>query len=86
MEFSLKCWIGIILLITNQPLGLGAMLICNALAIKKHNALFSFLGIGVYALSWGILGLGLLMAGPEGVKYSRSLFKKLCNFFAHLFD
>jgi len=86
MEFSLKFWIGIILLITNQPLGWGAMLICNSLAIKKYNALFSFLGIGAYALSWGILGLGLLMAGPEGIKYSRSLLKKLRSFFAHLFD
>ena len=86
MEFSLKFWIGIILLITNQPLGWGGMLICNALTIKNHNALFSFLGIGVYALSWGMLGLGLLMAGPEGIKYSRSLLKKLRSFFAHLFD
>ena len=86
MEFSLKFWIGIILLIINQPLGWGAMLICNALTIEKHNVLFSFLGIGAYALSWGILGLGLLMAGPEGIKYSRSLLKKLWSFFAHLFD
>ena len=86
MEFSLKFLIGIILLIINQPLGWGAMLICNALTIEKHNVLFSFLGIGAYALSWGILGLGLLMAGPEGIKYSRSLLKKLWSFFAHLFD
>ena len=61
-------------------------MICNSLAIKKYNALFFFLGIGAYALSWGILGLGLLMAGPEGIKYSRSLLKKLWSFFAHLFD
>ncbi len=86
MQFSLKFWIGIILLITNQPLGWGAMLIWNAIAIDKSNALFSFLGIGAYALSWGMLGLGLLLAGPEGIKYSRSLLKKLWSFFAHLFD
>jgi len=86
MEFSLKFWIGITLLIINQPLGWGGMLICNALSISKHNALFSFLGIGAYALSWGILGLGLLMAGPEGVKYSRGLLKKLWSFFARHFD
>ena len=85
MEFSLKFWIGIILLITNQPLGWGAMLICNDIAIHKHNVLFSFLGIGAYALSWAMLGLGLLLAGPEGIKYSRSLLKKLWSFFAHLF-
>ena len=85
MEFSLKFWIGIILLVTNQPLGWGAMLIFNAIAIHKHNALFSFLGIGAFALSWGMLGLGLLLAGPEGIKYFRFLLKKLWSFFAHLF-
>ena len=84
MEFSPKFWIGIILLIINQPLGWGAVLICNALMIKKQNAIFSFLGIGAYALSWVILGLGLLLAGPEGIKYFRSLPKKLWNFFSHL--
>ena len=85
MEFSLKFWIGIILLITNQPLGWGAMLIWNAIAIDKSNALFSFLGIGTYALSWGMVGLGLLLAGPEGIKYSRSLLKKLWSFSVHFF-
>jgi hypothetical protein len=85
MEFSLKFRIGIILLVTNQPFGWGAMLICNAIAIHRHNTLFFFLGIGAYALSWGMLGLGLLLAGPEGIKYSRSLLKKLWSFFARLF-
>ena len=86
MEFSLKFWIGILLLITNQPLGWGAMLIGNTLSINKQDALFSYLGIGTYAFSWGMLGLGLLMAGPGGVKYSRSLIRKLRYFCAHLLD
>ena len=86
MEFSLKFWIGITLLVTNQPIGWGAMFIFNALSINKHNALFSVLGFGTYALSWGMLGLGLLLAGPEGIKYSRSLIKKLWRFFAYRFD
>ena len=77
MELSLKFWIGIILLITNQPVGWGAMLIGNTISINKQDAFFSYLGIGTYAISWGMLGLGLLMAGPDGIKYSRSLFRKL---------
>jgi len=84
MEFSLKFRTGFILLVINQPFGWGAMLICNAIAIHKQNALFSFLGIGAFALSWGMLGLGLLLAGPEGIKYARSLLKKLWSFFARL--
>ena len=86
MGLSLKFWIGIILLITNQPVGWGAMLIGNTISINKQDALFSYLGIGTYAFSWGMLGLGLLMAGPEGIKYSRSLIKKLRNFCTQLFD
>ena len=85
MVFSLKTWIGIILLVANQPLGAGALLICNVIAIKKHNVFFSFLGIGAYALSWGMLGLGLLLAGPEGMRYARGLLRRLWRFFANVF-
>ncbi len=77
MEFSLKFWIGIILLVTNQPFGWGAMILCGALAIKTKKKFFYFLGLAVYALSWGMLGLGFLLAGPEGIKYSRDLLKSL---------
>ncbi|HIJ56449.1 MAG TPA: hypothetical protein HPQ03_10025 [Deltaproteobacteria bacterium] len=85
MKFSFKFWVGIILLTTNQPLGWGTMFIFNALSVNKQDALYSFLGIGAYALSWGMLGLGLLMVGPEGIKYSRTMLKKLWGFFAYRF-
>ena len=85
MEFSIKFWIGITLLVTNQPIGWGAMFIFNALSINKQNALFSVFGFGAYAMSWGMLGLGLLMAGPEGIKFSRSLVRKLWRLFAYRF-
>lgn len=81
MQFSTKFWIGFILLVTNQPIGWGAMLICNGIAINKHDSFYSLLGIGAYALSWGMLGLGFLLSGREGIKYSRSLFKRLWRFF-----
>ena len=76
MKFSLKFWIGIVLLTANQPLGWGAMIVCDALAISKNNEFFFYLGIALYSLSWGFLGLGVLLAGPEGVRYSRLLLKK----------
>ena len=87
IKFSLRFWIGIILLTTNQPLGWGAMLVCNgnAIAINKHNEFFFYLGIALYALSWGMLGLGALLAGPEGVRYSRLLLKKAWGRFVLLF-
>jgi hypothetical protein len=85
MLLSVKFWIGIILLVINQPLGWSVMLICNAGAVKNQSAILSFLGIGAYILSWGMLLLGLLLAGPEGIKYSRNLFKKLRFFLTNLF-
>ena len=85
MKASSRFWIGIVLLTTNQPLGWGAMLVCDAIAISKHNEFFSYLGISLYALSWGMLGLGALLAGPEGIRYSRLLLKKLRERFSLLF-
>ncbi len=75
-RFTLRFYIGIILLTTNQPLGWGGVLICNAIAIDKQNIFFTYLGFALYALSWGMLGLGILLAGPEGIRYSRLILKK----------
>ncbi|MBW2544780.1 MAG: hypothetical protein JRD43_04825 [Deltaproteobacteria bacterium] len=85
IKFSLRFWIGIILLTTNQPLGWAAMLACNAIAINKQSIFFTYLGFALYALSWGMLGLGVLLAGPEGIRYSRLLLKKAWQCFIRLF-
>ncbi|MBW2561423.1 MAG: hypothetical protein JRE40_11295, partial [Deltaproteobacteria bacterium] len=66
IKFSLRFYIGILLLTTNQPLGWGAMLICNAIAIDRQDIFFTYLGFVFYGLTWGMMGLGVLMAGPEG--------------------
>ena len=83
MAHTAKFRIGIFLLVANQPLGFLAILVCNAIALRQHNAIFSFIGLGAYVLSWGMLGLGLLLAGPEGIAFSRSLLKKIRGFFSN---
>ena len=85
MAHSAKFRIGIFLLVANQPLGLLSILVFNAIALHKHNAFFSFIGLAAYALSWGMLGLGLLLTGPAGIALSRSLLKKTLCFFSNLF-
>lgn len=85
IKFSLRFYIGIILLITNQPIGWAAMVACNAIAINKHNIFFTYLGFGLYALTWGMLGLGVLLAGPEGIRYSRLLLKRAWRYCARFF-
>jgi hypothetical protein len=78
-ERSFKFWIGIVLLVTNQPLGWGGMLIFNSLALRYHSAIYSYIGFGIYALSWGMLGLGFLLAGPEGYQLVKAVFQYIKN-------
>ncbi|MBA7549292.1 hypothetical protein ES705_41770 [subsurface metagenome] len=85
IKFSLRFYIGILLLTTNQPIGWAAMLICNAVAIDKQNIFFTYLGFAFYALTWGMMGLGVLLAGPEGIRYSRLLLKKGWQYCARFF-
>ncbi|MBW2560463.1 MAG: hypothetical protein JRE40_06360 [Deltaproteobacteria bacterium] len=86
IKLSLRFYIGILLLTTNQPLGWGAMLICNAIAIDRQNIFFTYLGLGFYALTWGMMGLGVLLAGPEGIRYSRLLLKRGWLYCTRLFQ
>ena len=83
MAQSAKFWIGIIFLVANQPLGILAIILCNAIALRQNNAVFTLIGLGAYALSWGMLGLGLLLAGPEGVAISRKWIKKARHSICH---
>jgi hypothetical protein len=83
MAHTAKFRIGIFLLVANQPLGFLAIFVCNAIAVRQHKAIFSFIGLGAYVLSWGMLGLGLLLAGPEGIAFSRSLLNRIRGFFSN---
>lgn len=84
-NFSLRFYTGIILLMTNQPIGWGAMAVCNIIAIERRDIFFTYLGFALYALTWGMLGVGVLLAGPEGVRYSRLLLKRGWRYCTRLF-
>ena len=86
MKFSLKFWIGIVLLLTNSAFGWGAIVIFNSMAIIESDETFHFWGICGYVISWGMLGLGLILAGPQGLKYSRILLKRFWQFLARVFN
>ena len=73
VTFSPRFFTGILLLTVNQPLGWAALLICNAVALARESPFFTCLGFALYALTWVMMGLGLLLAGPEGLRYSRLL-------------
>ena len=67
----MKSWrfkLGVALIVVNVPLGWGAGAVGAALAAFTHRKAWLVAGVAAYVLSWGLLGLGVLLAGPDGVK------------------
>jgi len=74
---SLRFKIGVFLLIVNMPFGYGGGALSSAIGVKiGQPALGVGVGFGIYIISWIMLGLGILMAGPDGVQLVKDLRKK----------
>ena len=78
---SLRFKIGLLFLIINTPIGYGGGALTVGLGVKTGQpALGASVGAAIYIISWCMLGLGILMAGPEGVQivkdFRRRLMKK----------
>ncbi len=56
--------IGILLLVTNIPFGYLMLLVGSTIAAITSESRWLLIGTAGYALSWLMLGLGTLMAGP----------------------
>lgn len=76
IELTPRFIIGMILLLSNQPLGWGGMLLCMYLAKRTGKKWLYVAGTAVYGLSWGMLALGVYMAGPGGMAFTRALVTK----------
>jgi hypothetical protein len=74
MRFKL----GVFLLILNIPYGIGGAAIAASIGVASGHKLFwSAVAVAIYASSWAMLGLGVLLAGPEGLQYARELRNRL---------
>ena len=74
---SLRFKIGVFFLVVNMPFGYGGGFLAAAIGVKMGQPKFGVvLGVGIYILSWIMLGLGIWMAGPEGVQLVKDLRKK----------
>jgi hypothetical protein len=74
---SLRFKIGVFFLIVNMPFGYGGAAIASAVGARiGQPGLGVGLGVGIYLLSWIMLGAGIWMAGPEGVQLVKDLRKK----------
>jgi len=71
-----KFFLGIILIVSSSIIGWVGLFICNALALKFGKKMVILSGI-IYGLSWIPFGLGFILAGAEGVAYSKKIFKKI---------
>ena len=71
-EFNL----GLILLMTNSLIGWSGILVGIYLAKKTQKEYFITIGILIYILSWAMLALGIVLAGPEGLRISKHIFYK----------
>lgn len=77
MKFKYKFIIGIALILANYPLGWLGLAGFHMLAIKLQKPVLHLVGLGLYGLSWAMYGLGLLLAGPEGVRWLRDRLRGL---------
>ena len=71
---SLRFKVGVFLLIVNTPIGYGGSVLAAVIGLKtRHPAIGAGVALGIYILSWNMLGLGIWMAGPEGLKFVKDL-------------
>jgi hypothetical protein len=69
---SLPFRVGLSLMIASLPLGAGVVAVATAIGRRTgHLAGGVAWGVGLYIFSWGLLGLGFLLAGPEGLARMR---------------
>ena len=66
---TLEVIIGIILILINVPFGWGGALICGYYGQKTGKKVFYLLSVIVYALSWVMLSLGVLLCGKKYAEY-----------------
>lgn len=74
---SLRFKVGVFFLIINIPFGYGVAPLAAVIGMKMGKPAFGAgLCIGIYIISWIMLGLGVWMAGPEGVQLVKDLRRK----------
>jgi hypothetical protein len=77
MKQGVRFRTGIILLIISQLLGWGCLAFLGSVAIKSGKTVLFLGGTSLYAVSWGLLGLGVILARAQSIPSIHNLFKKL---------
>ena len=74
---SLRFRLGLFLMLASFPFGYGGAALAAVVGhATGHAARGLAWGVGIYILSWGMLGLGLGMAGPGGMQRVKEIRRK----------
>lgn len=67
---------GIVIIVVSIVFGWPVLPVCAVLAAVYGGSWLKIGGV-VYAISWVLLGLGALLAGPGGIRYAKGLLKRI---------
>ena len=65
---------GVICIVMNYVLGAPFLVVVESVAAVQGSGQLAIIGTVVYAFSWGLLGLGVWLAGPEVVTTVKAWF------------
>lgn len=68
--------VGVTLVVLNMPTGWLGLLICGALAAARREPRWVWVGIAIYAFSWVLFGLGVLISGKAGLARAREVLRR----------
>ncbi len=67
---------GVICIVMNYVLGAPFLVVVESIAAVQGSGRLALIGTVVYAFSWGLLGMGIWLAGPEVVTTVKTWFQR----------
>jgi len=69
--------IGIILLVINPPMGWLGFIIAAYLTARFGRSIYFLWAMVLYGITWGMSGIGIILAGPRGFHLSKITLKNI---------
>ncbi len=69
--------IGVILLVINPPMGWLGFIIAAYLTTRFGRTIYFLWAMVLYGITWGMSGIGIILAGPRGFHLSKIILKNI---------
>lgn len=66
-------YVGVALILVNNVVGYGGLAACGVVAARTKEPRWLGVGAVCYAVSWVMVGIGGMLAGPEGFRMTKLL-------------